>query len=101
VNVGDGGLIVFGGEHRGGFAPFYLWRGSAVLAKLKSSTVAAPAQTPNANGRDLMNRLTKLTVTTAALLWLVTGLPPLEAVAQEKQRVSFNRKYKIRLALHD
>jgi hypothetical protein len=44
VNVGDGGLIVFGGEHRGGFAPFYLWRGSAVLAKLKSSTAAAPAQ---------------------------------------------------------
>jgi hypothetical protein len=45
-----------------------------------------------------MNRLTKLTVTTAALLWLVTGLPPLEAVAQEKQRVSFkisaeNTKY--------
>src|SRR6185295_16497303 len=45
-----------------------------------------------------MNRLTKLTVTTAALLWLVTDLPPLEAVAQEKQRVSFkisaeNTKY--------
>ena len=45
-----------------------------------------------------MNRLTKLTVTTAALLCLVTGLPPLGAVAQEKQRVSFkisaeNTKY--------
>ena len=45
-----------------------------------------------------MNRLTKLTVTTAASLCLVTGLPPLEVIAQEKQRVSFkisaeNTKY--------
>ena len=45
-----------------------------------------------------MNRLTKLTVATAASLCLVTGLPSLEVRAQEKQRVSFkisaeNTKY--------
>ena len=49
-------------------------------------------------GRNTMNQLTRLTVTTAALLCLVTGLPPVEAVAQEKQRASFktsaeNTKY--------
>ena len=44
-----------------------------------------------------MNQLTRL-VATAALLCLVTGLPPVKAVAQEKQRASFktsveNTKY--------
>ena len=45
-----------------------------------------------------MNRLTTLGVTTAVLLCIVIGLPPVDAVAQEKQRVSFkisaeNTKY--------
>ena len=45
-----------------------------------------------------MNRLTTLAMTTAVLLCVVIGLSPVDAVAQEKQRVSFkisaeNTKY--------
>jgi hypothetical protein len=39
--------------------------------------------------RDIMRRRTTLTLTTIALLSLAVGLPAANAVAQEKQRVSF------------